>query len=154
RLHGQGPDRKKPVRSRFGELGELFVLDTRKRRREGSGLAIEEGLRGDRKHLNVDFGGRHVLQALLEIPSAAGKMPIDVPGNGEAGEALSHIRKPRPYRGRFTLHEPDGLFGENVRVNVDRLHRLGNPGSCGSWDGKAESVVHLAGQIESLIATG
>ena len=130
RLHRQGRNRKKPVRARPGELGERFVLDACKSRREGSRLPIEERLRAHREHLHVDFGCSHVLQALLEIPSAAGKMPIDVSGHVEPGELLADVRKPRPHCGRFTLHQPDRLFGEDVRVNVDRLHRLGDHGIC------------------------
>ena len=34
-------------------------------------LGINEGLRADRKHLHVDLGCRHVLQAPLQIPASA-----------------------------------------------------------------------------------
>jgi len=65
RLHGQRRYGKKAVGARLGQLGELLVLNAGKRRRQRRRLRIDEGLRANREHLNVDLGCRHVLQAAL-----------------------------------------------------------------------------------------
>src|SRR5262245_65992097 len=88
RLHGQRRDREKAVGTSLGQLGELLVLNAGKRRRERRRLRVDEGLRANREHLNVDLGCRHVLQAALHIPAATGEMPVDVAGDIEGGEEI------------------------------------------------------------------
>src|SRR6266404_3754618 len=56
-------------------------------------------------------------------------MPVDVAGDVERGELVADFRELRPHLGGFALQQADGLFGQDVSVNVDRLHRLGDHGS-------------------------
>src|SRR5438105_3394858 len=51
-------------------------------------------------------------------------MPVDVAGDVERGELLADFREFRPHLGGFALQQADGLFRQDVSVNVDRLHRL------------------------------
>ena len=111
RLHGQGRNRKKAVRASLGKLSKLLVLNAGKGCRHRRGLSIDEGLRTNREHLNIDLGCRHVLQPALQIPSTAGKMPIDVPGNLERGELVADVGELRPHLWRLALQQPDGIFG-------------------------------------------
>src|SRR5262249_6794952 len=89
RLPGQRRDPGKAVGTSLGQLGELLVLNAGKRRRERRRLRIDEGLRANREHLNIDLGCRHVLQAALDIPAATGELPVDVAGDVEGGEAIA-----------------------------------------------------------------
>ena len=130
RLHGQRCNGEKAVGASLGKFGELLILDSGKRCRNRRRLGIEEGLRRNREHLNIDLGCRHVLQTPLQIPAAAGKLPVEVPGYLEGGEVIVDVRQLRSHFRRFALQQADGLFRENVRVNVDRLHRLAGHGIC------------------------
>src|SRR5262249_26024216 len=64
-----------------------------------------------------------------QIPSAAGKMPIDVPSDLERAELVADVGELRPYFGRFALQQPNGVFREDVGVNVDGLRHLATVGS-------------------------
>ncbi len=81
-------------------------------------------------------------------------MPVDVAGDIEGGELVADFRELRPHLGGFALQQADGLFRQDVSVNVDRLHRLGDHGvrCCSRVEKKtperSESVMHRAAQIE------
>ena len=85
------------------------------------GWRIDEGLRADREHLHVDLGRRHVLQAALQVPAAAREMAVDVAGDVEGAELIVDVGELRRHLGRLALQQPDGLFRQDVGVNVDRL---------------------------------
>ena len=121
RLHRQRRDGEKAVGARLDLLGELLVLNAGECRRQRGRLRIDESLRGDREHLHVDLGRRHVRQAPLQVPAAARKMPIDAAGDVEGAELLVDLGELRRHLGRLALQQPDGLFRQDVRVNVDRL---------------------------------
>src|SRR6266404_6135795 len=55
-------------------------------------------------------------------------MPVDVAGDVERGELLADFRELRRHLGGFALQQADGLFHQDVSVNIDRLHRLGDHG--------------------------
>jgi hypothetical protein len=56
-------------------------------------------------------------------------MPIDVPGDLERAELVADVGELRPYLGRFALQQPNGVFGEDVGVNVDGLRHWATAGS-------------------------
>ena len=105
----------------MAQLGELLVLDAGECRGDRLRLRIDEGLRAHREHLHVDLGRRHVLQAAVQVPAAAREMPVDAAGDVEGGELLVNLGKFRRDLGRLPLQQPDRLFGQDVRMNVDRL---------------------------------
>ena len=121
RLHRQRRDREEAVGMRLHQLGELLVLDAREARRHRGRLRIDEGLRTDREHLHVDLRCRHVLQAAVEIPAAAREVPVDAAGDVERAELLVDLGEFRRDLGSLPLQQPDGLFGQHMGVNVDRL---------------------------------
>src|SRR4029434_8925053 len=92
RLHGQGRNRKKAFGASLGEVRELLVLDSGKRSRERRRLGIEEGLWTYREHLDIYCRVTHVLQTPLQIPAAAGKLPVEVPSYLEGGEVIVDVR--------------------------------------------------------------
>src|SRR5438270_773863 len=107
------------VRTLLSWLNRLVVLDAGERCGEFRRLRIKEGLRTYRQHLNVDIGSRHVLEAALQIPATARKPAINIPGDIERGEPIIHVGELRRHFRCFALQEPDRLFRQDVRVNVD-----------------------------------
>src|SRR5262245_22728542 len=103
RLHGQRCDGEKPLGAGLGKFAELLILDSGKRSRDRRWLRIEEGLRTNREHLNIDLGCRHLLQTPLQIPPATRKLPIKIPSYLEGGEVIVDVRQLRSYVGRFAL---------------------------------------------------
>ena len=129
RLHGQRRNGEKAVGAGLHQLGELLVLDTGERRRQRRRLRVDEGLRANRQHLHVHLGCGHVLQAALQVPAAAGEMPVDTARDVERAELIVDVGELRCHLGRFALQQPDRLFGQDVSVNVDGWCGLCDHGS-------------------------
>src|SRR5262249_32218214 len=113
--------------------GELLVRDAGESGRHCGRLGVEEGLRADRQHLHVDLGGGHVLQPALQVPAPAREVTIDATGDVEGAELVVDVGQLRSDLGRLALQQPDGLFGQNVGVYVDRLRGRwlrGHDGPC------------------------
>jgi hypothetical protein len=121
RLHGQRGDAEKAVGTRLGKLGNLLVLNAGECRGDCLRLRIDERLRAHGEHLHVYLGRRHVLQAPVQVPAAARKMPVDAAGHVEGTELIVDVRELGRHLGRLALQQPDRLFRQDMRVNVDRL---------------------------------
>src|SRR5262249_5777816 len=136
RLHGQRGETHEAVRALVNQLGDLIVLDARRRRDGLTVEAVQKSLRRVRHDLHVDLGGVHVLQPPIEVPTAAGKRPICGAGHFEHAEVVVDRGVLDAELRQSIVQEAHRLVAENMRVNVDRFHewiRVSSP----SWPGSS-----------------
>ena len=124
-LHGQRGNGAEMLRTRLHQLGELLVLDARKHTRQCGRLAVEEGLRTNRDDLHVDLRSRHVPEPPVQVPTAARKVAVHAAGDIEGAELLIGLRELRSDLWRLALQQPDRIFRQDMRVNID--------GFCSHW---------------------
>jgi hypothetical protein len=88
--------------------------------REGGLFVVRHGLRQNRQELTIVLRPLHVVEAPLQVPSAAREFAIGDRPDIERGEVAVDVAQLQTVARDVALQRRHGLFGEDVRVGIDR----------------------------------
>ena len=117
RLHRQRRNPHETFRMRGDVLGDLVVLDRRRRHADGGLLIVEISLRRGREHVHVDAACIHVAQAARDIETSGRERPVGDARHIERG--VFRIDRRDGHRHPRFGEQRGGFLGEDMAMGID-----------------------------------